>query len=318
MNLGFIGSGSMAFEHARVFEALKCKLIAVAATQESKSIDSFASRFSVPTRLVDWREMFKMSDLEALIVATPPEVSSEVACLANENRIPVLIEKPGADSSQSLFHYDASNFKHVYFGYNRRFYEPIEELRNLSINKLGFFTFELVEPAFDSKLDRDRHLKNVSVHMFDLISYLIPGATLTLVVCNPSAQNYVFSIHAGKEEPSGILHVSFGSIRNQSINWDSQHMTATVKPIEEFNFVNRFSMREPTLNEPIRKYIPVFDQSNYPMKILANSTFKPGFYSQGVEFLEVLNGSKSSNLRLASLKDARQALKFAEQICQQI
>lgn len=53
MNLGFVGAGSMAFEHARVFEALNCKIIAVAATKESKSIDSFAKRFSVPAQLRD-------------------------------------------------------------------------------------------------------------------------------------------------------------------------------------------------------------------------------------------------------------------------
>jgi predicted dehydrogenase len=318
MNLGFVGAGSMAFEHARVFEALNCKIIAVAATKESKTIESFARRFSVPNQFRNWREMLNISELDALIVASPPEISSQVGHLANENNIPALIEKPGAASTSNLLNLGVSHFRHIYFGYNRRFYESIEELKCLSENRLGFFTFDLVEPTFDSKPARDSHLINVSVHMFDLIRYLIPGATLESLFCNRRTQNYIYAIHQGEGDASGILHLSFGSIRNQSINWDSQHSTATVKPIEVLNIVNRFSVREPTLAEPIRRYIPVYDQTNEPLKILSNSTFKPGFYSQGVEFLGVLNGHSSANVRLATLDDAWQSLKIAEQICREI
>lgn len=202
MKIGFVGAGSMAFEHARVFEALNCKIFAVCATKESRSIDSFASRFSVPNLFRDWRELLKISELEALIVATPPEVSSEVALLAKNNRIPALIEKPGANSASGLINFENSDFRHIYFGYNRRFYETIEKLKDLSSNVSGFFTFNLIEPAFNSKAEQFSHLKNVSVHMFDLIRYLIPDATVTPVLRNRRTQNYIFAIHQSMGEPT--------------------------------------------------------------------------------------------------------------------
>ena len=305
----------MALEHARVFEALSCDIYAVCATSESKNIDQFCKRFNVSNRFDNWLEMLKLSELQGVIVAAPPEIAAEVASQITELKIPVLIEKPGAISSSGLISENFTVQSQIYYAYNRRYYESVLGLKSYSDLSKGFFSFDLVEPASDLKTSRDLQLKNNSVHMLDLIRYLVPEAKLTLASGNESTHNYIYIIHGNSSEPLGMLHLSFGAIRNQSITWESENLTATLKPIEELVYANQFAVQEPTLDEPIRKYLPVYKGSQTPLRIISESRFKPGFYGQGLDFLKIMRGEDHLNTSLASMRDAHQALKMAEQIC---
>jgi hypothetical protein len=77
-------------------------------------------------------------------------------------------------------------------------------------------------------------------------------------------------------------------------------------------------VQEPTPEDPIRKYVPVFNDSQTSLKIVSESKFKPGFYRQGLDFLKILHGANDSSVCLASLTDALQAIQLAEQICGEI
>jgi predicted dehydrogenase len=315
MKLGFIGAGSMAFEHARVYEALNCDIYAACATRDSKNLDRFCRRFNVSNRFDNWLEMLELPELQGIIVAAPPEIAAEAAARISMLKIPALIEKPGAASSSDLLISDVSTHLHIYYAYNRRYYESLLGFKSYSDLLKGFFTFDLVEPALDSKSSRDSQLKNNSVHMFDLLRFLIPEARLTLVSRNESTHNYIYIIHDNSSEPLGMLHLSFGAIRNQSITWESENLTAVLKPIEELAYANRFVVQEPTLEEPIRKYLPVYNESKTPFKIISESGFKPGFYGQGLDFLKIVRGEDHANTSLATVKDAHEALRMAEQLC---
>jgi predicted dehydrogenase len=315
MKLGFIGAGSMAFEHARVFEALNCDIYSACATRDSKNLDRFCKRFNVSNRFDSWLEMLELPELQGIIVAVPPEIAAKVAPRIFELKIPALIEKPGAVSSADLLSSEITKHSHIYYAYNRRYYESLLGMKSHSDSLKGFFTFDLVEPSLDLKSSRNSQLKSNSVHMFDLIRFLVPEAKLTLASKNKSTHNYIYIIHGDSSEPLGMLHLSFGAIRNQSITWESESLTAILKPIEELVYANQFTVQEPTLEVPIRKYVPVYNDSQTPSKIITESRFKPGFYGQGLDFLKILHGENHSNTSLATLKDAQMALKMAEQLC---
>lgn len=317
MRLGFVGAGYMAQEHAKVFRYLGCQISAVTSRLGSPKLLEFQKQHE-GTRIYDsWTEMISSKKLDAIVVCTPPETSRETFQLLLSTGIPALIEKPGAVDSKDLDALIRRNSQ-LYFAYNRRFYESILHLRNL-VSEKGFFNFDLIESDLKSKNDRTQILKNNSVHMFDLIRFLIPEPTLNFVSSDSSGSNFIYKIEDLENSSVGILRVSFGAIRNQQITWDSVNLSVTVKPIEYLTAANSFEVSEPTADLPIRRYVPIMSTSEFPSSVLVDTTFKPGILGQAVEFLKLLRDpSEYKSSLLAKPIDAFQALTMAEKISENL
>ena len=313
MKLGFIGAGYMAQEHAKAFKYLGCQVSAVTSRFGSPNLIEFQKQFDGSKIYNSWFEMISSKTLDAIVVCTPPEFSTETFPLLLSNGVPALIEKPGALDSKDLEVLTRGNNK-IHFAYNRRFYESILQLRNL-VSKRGFFNFELVELDVKSKLDRIQILKTNSVHMLDLIRFLIPEPTLNYVFSDPSGSNLIYTIDDLEGSSVGFLRVSFGATRNQQIKWDAGNLSATIKPIECLTIANSFEISEPTAEIPIRRYVPKMAKSDYPASVIVDAKFKPGILGQAVEFLNLVsNPSTNQSTLLAKPIDAFEALQMAEKI----
>lgn len=317
MRLGFVGAGYMAQEHAKAFKYLGCQISAVTSRLGSPKLLEFQKQHEESKIYDSWAEMISSKKLDAIVVCTPPGTSKETFQLLLSTGMPALIEKPGAMYSKDLEALTRRNSQ-LFFAYNRRFYESILHLRNL-VSERGFFHFDLIESDLKSRPDRNEILKNNSVHMFDLIRFLIPEPTLNFVSKDSTGSNLIYKIGDLEDSSVGILRVSFGAIRNQQIKWDSDNLSVTVKPIEYLTVANSFEVSEPTADLPIRRYVPIMSTSVSPSSVLVDSKFKPGILGQAVEFLKLVSdpsGYESS--LLAKPIDAFQALTMAEKISENL
>lgn len=307
----------MAREHAKAFKFLGCQISAVTSRLGSPNLLEFQKQFEGTSLYNSWTEMISSKELDAIVVCTPPETSTETFRPLLSKRIPALIEKPGALDSRDLEVLARGNSQ-IFFAYNRRFYESILHLRNL-VPRKGFFNFDLVEADAKSKLDRIQILKNNSVHMLDLIRFLIPEPTLNFVSSDLSGSNLIYRIDELEGSNVGLLRLTFGATRNQEIKWDSGNLSATVKPIECLTIANSFEVSEPTAELPIRRYVPIMSKSDFASSVIVDAKFKPGILGQAVEFLNLIsNPSKYNSSLLAKPIDAFEALKMAEKISENL
>jgi hypothetical protein len=311
MNIGFIGAGYMAHEHAKVFEYLGCNIAAVSTRKSSASLERFSSTHNGARKYYDYFELLENTKLDAVIITTPPEVTETLLSILNERNIFSLVEKPGALNTEFLLRI-IKNQK-IFFGYNRRFYESVMALKIQADKADGYFLFNLMEPLLGNLTERKECLLNNSVHILDLIQFLIPNCHLDYM--NGDSLRYVYNISDQTRKSRGILRISFGAFRNQSIHWDSNNMSITLEPIEEYRMANAFQVKEPTDLHPIRRYIPATKSTSDANFIASDYAFKPGLVNQARGFIAQCNTRDINSVSFLSKPgDAYQTLVNATKI----
>jgi len=127
VRVAVIGLGSMGANHARVYGELPdADLVAVCDSDESKLRSAGARGYR------DHRELFEKERLDAVSIAVPTRKHVEVALLAIERGIPLLVEKPlGADLDECLRLRDAAERAGVPLmaGHVERFNPVVQQLK---------------------------------------------------------------------------------------------------------------------------------------------------------------------------------------------
>ncbi|MBD51002.1 MAG: oxidoreductase [Euryarchaeota archaeon] len=93
-----VGVGSMGFNHARVCSELG--VLAGVCDKDEDAIERVSKKFNT-AGFTDLKEAVNSLDIDGLIISTPTFTHLEVAKLAIENGIDVLVEKPIADSYEN-------------------------------------------------------------------------------------------------------------------------------------------------------------------------------------------------------------------------
>ena len=102
VTVAVIGLGNMGTAHAACIakgEVCGMELVAVCDTNENKT-EPFIEKYSHVKTYVDYKVMLEKEDLDAVIIAVPHPLHSEIAIYALEHNVHVLLEKP-ADISIS-------------------------------------------------------------------------------------------------------------------------------------------------------------------------------------------------------------------------
>jgi predicted dehydrogenase len=296
MNIGFIGSGYMGYEHAKVFEFLGCNIAAVASRNPSASAERFLTQFKNARRYTDNFALLEDTEIDAVVIATPPGITETLLDRVVERNIFSLVEKPGALNINALEKIIQN--QRIFFGYNRRFYESVTALKTKVEKVDGYFMFNLIEPLFENLIERKESLLNNSVHMFDLIQFLIPNSQLSYL--GGDSLRYLYDICDHNKKSKGILKISFGAFRNQSIHWDGTNSSITLEPIEEFRFSNSFLIIEPSDLHPVRRYKPTTTNASDNNFIASDYAFKPGLVNQAREFLAQCNSKDKDSVNSLS------------------
>lgn len=102
IKVGIVGIGNMGWAHANCIFSGKVNGMALTAVCDSnkEKLDSFKEKFPQIEQYTDYEDMISRGDLDAVIIATPHPFHAQMAMLALEKGIHVMLEKP-ADVSVS-------------------------------------------------------------------------------------------------------------------------------------------------------------------------------------------------------------------------
>ena len=310
MKVAFVGCGKMAVEHARTIQSLGHEISYVYERPKSRSLDSFCAEFAGVVKCSNLEEMLSLNDCQAYIVTIPPEASQDLFVMFEESGKYFLIEKPGfLDVEKALIHLGSTK---IVFGFNRRFYKSILELRNMTKNSQTLFSFRLSERHCNSYEDQVNLILNNSVHLLDLVSFLIPKSKLANILVDKNIGFLKASIYRD-DIFSGDLEICFGIPVNSEISAFQFQKHYRLRPIEQLSISERMIITDPDSSTSIRLYAPDY-VSMEPSK--EDLIFKPGLFLQDSKFLEMVSlGSLAHEIEdLAGVSDVVSTLALAEQI----
>ncbi|HEY5609005.1 MAG TPA: Gfo/Idh/MocA family oxidoreductase [Alphaproteobacteria bacterium] len=96
IRLGIVGCNYGRAVHLPAFRLdPRCQVIALAGTDRARTAE-LARQSEIPEAFGDWSELVARADIDAVAIATPPRLQSEIAIAALSRGKPVFIEKPMA------------------------------------------------------------------------------------------------------------------------------------------------------------------------------------------------------------------------------
>ncbi len=131
MRVGIIGCGLIG--QRRAGNLAGARLVQCVDTDAARA-RALAATAAGCTHGTDWRQMLTHPEIEAVIVATPPDVQAEITRAAIHNHKHVLVEKPAArcpEELQELVALAASADVRVRVGFNHRYHRAFRQARQL-------------------------------------------------------------------------------------------------------------------------------------------------------------------------------------------
>jgi len=85
INIGIIGVGGMGISHCIGFDRLsECRVVAVADTDKKQlEYSKNAFRMNSPKLFTDYKDILKMSEVNAVVIVTPTYYHTQIAILMN-------------------------------------------------------------------------------------------------------------------------------------------------------------------------------------------------------------------------------------------
>ncbi len=178
LNCAVIGVGNMGRHHARVYAEMKNVNLVAIADVHGKSARGIAGKFKCGY-YKDYRRMLDTEKPEAVTIAVPTSLHREVALACIDRYIPVLIEKPIAESIRSakdIIKRGKAKKVPVCIGHVERFNPVIQKLKQLIVQRrfghiisIGSKRLGLFPPQI---LDTDVII-DLAVHDIDICNYLL-------------------------------------------------------------------------------------------------------------------------------------------------
>ena len=146
MKVGLIGAGLQGRRRAPAIQSfLGTELVVISADyKESAQSAALAKNFGCEST-VGWEQVVKRSDLDAVVICTPPHLHAKIGIAAMESGKHVLCEKPltrTIEEAEAMVNAAKANNVKLKCGFNHRYHPAIIEAKNLlDQGKIG-------EPSF--------------------------------------------------------------------------------------------------------------------------------------------------------------------------
>lgn len=128
LKVGLIGTGGIAWKHARGIRAEQDELaLAAACDVRAEALEALADEFDVPQRYASYRDLLAQGDIEAVVVLAPHDLHEEICTAALRAGKHVLVEKPIArrlDEADRMIREADLAERILMVGFNQR-YMPI-------------------------------------------------------------------------------------------------------------------------------------------------------------------------------------------------
>ena len=132
MNIGFIGSGSFSSFHIQAINKFGFNIEAIGSRPQSKRCFELAKKNHLENVFCPegWKQVLN-KEVDAFIVCVNISTASVILNEILDTGKPIFIEKPiGWHFSKLESLMKHKNIKNVFVGYNRRYYETIQRLKN--------------------------------------------------------------------------------------------------------------------------------------------------------------------------------------------
>lgn len=295
--VGFIGTGKIALEHAACVAHLGHEVaFGIASSPQSKNWEAFQKAYPQAKYLNNLEAFLENPEVDAIVVSLPwDKIEDNLLPLLSSPK-PVLIEKPIALSSKNLGTILASpnvepRLHNKRVGFNRRFYEPVQKLKN----RLALGGLKLAEVHISEAVERlaSRYGREIiphllhysSSHTLDLMLYLFGPLEISQVRKAPEKKDIGFhssisSLTTRNSVPISLTIVAENPLAMGIRCYFDDGTTWALSPLEQLTVSQEYEVTEPQAGSKIRKYIPKVIETTE-----AASDFKPGFLPQMGEFL---------------------------------
>jgi predicted dehydrogenase len=188
MQFGLIGAGCIGQIRARALANLgDCSLIAIADTDPLRA-RAITSEKAVGI-FTDYRDLLACSDVQAVIVSTPPQFHEEIVTAALESGKHVICEKPLAntiDSCRRMVRVSRTTGMTLATGFNHRYFPSVQYLKHVidagligELDHVRAFAGHTGLSEFRNAWEYDKKvmgggaLMDVGIHIIDLTRYIL-------------------------------------------------------------------------------------------------------------------------------------------------
>lgn len=298
MRVGFLGTGTMSLEHARAVEALGHLVHAgTAQSQDSPRWKRFKTLHPGAQYIPNGEALLDCAELDAIVTCLPWDQTSKWLPRIVCSKRPVLIEKPAALTSKDLQFIAEKAYPELsnkIVGFNRRFYEPVQQVLKRRLEQGGL---KSVEAIWSENLDQHERKYGEAIiphvlafstsHFLDLLHYLLGDLKLvTKYLREERGYEASFSsIHAlleRKKDRSPVwlsvnaMDPTPSGIRMRFDDFTTWHLA----PLECLRVYEGVKLTIANRETNIRIYTPQLKSET-----LANADLKPGILSQMKAFL---------------------------------
>ena len=307
-----VGAGSISSFHIEAALKTGFEAFAICASPNSLRAKDLSKVYNFKHCLSNVNQIHQLNP-DAIVIASNTVNLLPIYNSLRHLAIPILIEKPVANS---VFEFPKNmnlDDAKTLVGYNRRFYSSIQKLKSqiqdTSEVQSSWTISELPSLPESNKTLRLKALRENAVHYFDLLMYLF-GKISGIQIERQFDSN-------GIRYVSALVRFDLGSVATINVSFNSPSLNEGqvridkvlyhLRPIEVLNQFNEIRIEEPTSDSKIRIYRqfgPSCENS------LDDDLFKPGFISMYSEFMGLVHGNPI--VIGASLRAARNASAFAE------
>ena len=224
MRIGIIGCGVMGQLHARVYRELGADLVGVADV-DRKVAEELANRYQTRA-FVDYEELLGQG-LDAVSIAVPTKLHSEVAMRTASHGVNMLVEKPIADSIDNAKKIiDAARKANVklMIGHIERFNPVVQKLKEIiDEGKLGeiiVLSSRRVGPAAARVTDIGITM-DVASHDIDIARYLANKEAIEVLAKSSKVKN--------EKGDCALMIIDFGLLTASiEVNWFTPHKVRSI------------------------------------------------------------------------------------------
>ena len=186
LKFALIGTGGIAQTYAQAFQTSKCCELVAVADVRRESADAFAEPFGAKS-FADYKSLAENSEIDAIIISTPPNSHPEIAMYFMNRGVHVLCEKPLClSSAEARAMIETAEKTGVKFTMASKFRYVEDVIKAKSMIASGFLG-EVVqfENAFTAKVDMSKRwnsdksvagggvLIDNGTHSVDIIRYFL-------------------------------------------------------------------------------------------------------------------------------------------------
>lgn len=319
--VGLIGSGPIADWHVSALKAAGLEVAAVSSRCGSTRLREFAGRHAIPMTFDGWQAMLdEPRHWDALVIAVHIDVTANILSKAIELKVPVLVEKPIAWTSERLAALQARAHPKVMVGFNRRFYRTVafarDEVRNAPPLLACLDLPEAIDAGQEPGTGRpywEPFVAN-SCHGLDLLRFIFGPLCIERVSRLRATTGRMAGLAALLSSSRGdsiMLGCNWGTPANFALSLDRPGRRVELKPFELATVYEGMDIVEPSEEVPIRRYIPrVKDRIGLDE---IDSQHKPGFVQQALAFRDMIEGKHGTPIA-ATLEDAWATIKLCEEL----